>query len=125
MGIHNPNDHKADRRSESRTQTDLALTVWGVDVKGERFLQEVRARDISLSGALLSGLDIELSSGDVVGILYAGRKARYRVIWIRYDGDGDKMQVAVHRVATDPCPWEELLASDTNSASASSRQAEL
>ena len=114
-----------DRRSEARTQVHLALTVWGVDVKGERFLQEARARDISLSGALLSGLDIELSSGDVIGILFAGKKARYRVIWIRYDGDGDKMQVAVHRVAADECPWQELLASDADFSAASAHQAEL
>jgi hypothetical protein len=101
-----------DRRRETRTQTDLALTVWGVDTKGQRFLQEARARDISLSGALLSGLDIDLSSGDVIGILYAGRKARYRVVWVRYDGTGDKMQVAVHRITADACPWQDLLPSD-------------
>jgi len=98
-----------DRRREPRRTADLALTVWGVDIQGDQFLQDVRARDLSLSGALLSGLDTDLRSGDVIGILYAGKKARYRVIWIRYDGAGDKMQVAVHRVPADPCPWIELL----------------
>jgi|SRR5271166_2254097 len=98
-----------DRRREARREADLALTVWGVDTRGEHFLQDARAQDISLSGALLSGLDTDLRSGDVVGILYAGKKARYRVIWVRYDGAGDKMQVAVHRVQDDPCPWVELL----------------
>jgi hypothetical protein len=87
----------------------LGLLVWGVDTKGERFLQEARARDISLSGAMLSGLDADLRSGDVVGILYSGRKARYRVVWVRYDECGDKMQVAVHRVDPDICPWQHLL----------------
>src|ERR1039458_7736702 len=66
------------RRREPRTDLDLGLTVWGVDTRGDRFLQETRARDISLSGALLVGLDAELRSGDVIGILYAGKKARYR-----------------------------------------------
>lgn len=101
--------HRIDRRHESRTVIDLALTVWGVDTKGDRFLQEAHAHDISLSGALLSGLDTNLSSGDVIGILYAGKKARFRVIWTRYDGAGDGLQVAVHRVANDECPWRELL----------------
>jgi hypothetical protein len=89
---------------------DLGLLVWGVDTKSERFQQEARAHDISLSGALLSGIDADLRSGDVIGILYAGRKARYRVIWVRYDECGDKMQVAVHRVDPDICPWQHLLA---------------
>jgi len=100
-----------DRRSEPRTKRDLVLQVWGVDSRGERFLQDVRARDISLSGALLSGVDLDLRSGDVIGIVYAGRKARYRVVWVRYHGADEKMQVAVHRVEADACPWLDLLAS--------------
>ena len=43
-----------DRRGEPRTAADLALTVWGVDTKGERFLQPARARDVSLSGEILT-----------------------------------------------------------------------
>ena len=103
-----------ERRRESRTPSDLPLTVWGIDVRGERFLQEARARDISLSGALLSGLDTDLRSGDVIGILYAGRKARFRVVWTRYDGTGEKMQAAVHREPADECPWQDLLPNEEN-----------
>jgi len=83
--------------------------VWGVDTRGDRFLQEARARDISLSGALLIGLDAELRSGDVIGILYAGKNARYRVVWVRHSGTSDKVQAAVHRFPDDECPWKELL----------------
>lgn len=102
-----------DRRQERRRPINLPLLVWGVDVQGERFLQEAHARDISMSGALLSGLDADLRSGDVVGILCGKKKARFRVIWIRYDGDGEKMQVAVHRIESDECPWAELIPSDS------------
>lgn len=98
-----------DRRREPRWSANLQVTVWGVDVQGERFLQEAQARDISLSGALLTGLDADLKSGDVIGILYGKKKARYRVVWIRYDAGGEKMQVAVHRMSADECPWRELL----------------
>jgi hypothetical protein len=102
-----------DRRREPRRPVELPLLVWGVDVQGERFLQEAHARDISLSGALLSGLAIDLRSGDVIGILCGKRKARFRVIWVRYDGDGEKMQVAVHRMESDECPWAELIPADS------------
>jgi hypothetical protein len=103
---------RIERRREPRSEVDIALMVWGVDTEGERFLQEARARDISLSGALLTGLDAELRSGDVIGILYAGKKARFRVVWVRYDGGGDKMQAAVHRLAADACPWQDLLSEE-------------
>ena len=101
-----------ERRHEARTSVDLVLTVWGVDTQGERFAQEAHARDISMSGALLTGIDAELRSGDVVGILYGSRKARFRVVWVRYDEAGEKMQVAVHRVEPDACPWRDLLAEE-------------
>ena len=83
-----------DRRSEPRRQADFAVTVWGVDTRGERFLQEARACDISISGALLSGIEVDLRCGDVIGLLYQGRKARYRVVWVRCDDGGDKIQAA-------------------------------
>jgi hypothetical protein len=63
---------RIDRRREQRTPIDITPLVWGVDTHGERFLQEAQARDISLSGALLSGLETDIRSGDVIGILCAG-----------------------------------------------------
>lgn len=100
---------EAERRREPRSDVDLAVTVWGIDTRGDRFLQPARARNISLSGALLSGLDADLRSGDVIGILYAGKKARYRVVWVRESANGLKVQAAIHRIAPDECPWKELL----------------
>ena len=114
-----------ERRHEPRTKLDLALRVWGIDGKGERFLQEACARDISLSGALLSGLDLDLRSGDVIGILYAGKSARYRVVWVRYDAAGEKMQVAVHRIEADACPWLDLLVREGVAQSTAAVSAEI
>lgn len=105
-----------DRRREPRIKADLPVRVWGVDNRGERFLQLAHARDISLSGALVSGLDSELRSGDVIGILYAGKQARYRVVWVRQSGSTEKVQAAVHRFALDECPWKELLAEEQAAA---------
>jgi len=114
-----------ERRHEPRTLVDVELLIWGVDARGESFLREVRARDVSLRGALLSGVDTEVRPGDLIGILYAGKSARFRVVWIRYDGTGDKMQAAVHRVKADPCPWLDLLASEGASWSAAATLAEI
>jgi hypothetical protein len=107
-----------DRRREPRTELELSVVVWGIDTRGARFVEEARARDISLSGALLSGLTVELRSGDVVGLLYGTHKARYRVVWLRYDGGGGPTLVAVHRMEADVCPWLEVLAQEAFSAPA-------
>ena len=97
-----------ERRQEVRAAVALPLEVWGTDSRGETFRQIALASDISLSGALLL-LDAELRSGDLIGILYAGKKARYRVVWVRRSGTSQKMQAAVQRIATDECPWQSLL----------------
>jgi hypothetical protein len=107
---------RIDRRSEPRTRADFVVTVWGVDTQGDNFLQEARVRDISLSGALISGIDAELRCGDVIGLLYLGRKARYRIVWVRYDDGGDKIQAAIHRMEPDVCPWQELLKTEATAA---------
>lgn len=114
-----------ERRREPRIEVDFPLCVWGIDIKGDRFLQQARARDISLSGALLCGLDAELRSGDLVGVLYAGRKARFRVVWVRYCGTSRKIQAAIHRLEQDQCPWEELLVSQELARSATAGSAEI
>jgi hypothetical protein len=80
-----------------------------------RFGREAQARDISLSGTVILGLDTELRSGDGIGILYAGKKARCRALWVRQSGTSHKVQAAVHRIAPDQCPWKELLAEDNHS----------
>ena len=114
-----------ERRHEPRTKLDVALQVWGIDTHGEKFLQQAHARDISLSGALLSGFDLNLRSGDVIGVLYQGKSARYRVVWARYDGTGEKMQVAVHRLAADACPWLDLLVEEAEPSPSSRASVQL
>lgn len=108
------NVRRVDRRREARFLSNLRVTVWGVNTRGERFLQEAFARDISLSGALLSGLDAELRSGDVVGVLYSGKKARYRVVWLRHSDGADKIQAAVQRIESDVCPWIDVLVDEVS-----------
>jgi hypothetical protein len=108
-----------ERRRDPRTEVNLGLFVWSVETKGDHFLQEARARDISLNGALLSGLDTDVRPGDVIGVLYLGIEARYRVVWVLYAQGGDKMQVAVHRVEPDACPWQHMLTNQGLARSAS------
>lgn len=71
---------RIDRRREARAQSNLELLAWGIDTAGGRFAEHAHAENISARGALLTGLKAVVQSGDVLGVLYAGRKARFRVV---------------------------------------------
>jgi hypothetical protein len=107
-----------ERRREPRPETDFPLRVWGVDRDGRYFSQEVQARNVSVSGALFSQLDQEPKAGDLIGVEYNGKKARFRVVWVRNSGNRQKVQAAVHRISTDECPWLDILLAEQTGDSA-------
>jgi hypothetical protein len=101
-----------DRRREPRVRSSLTVLIWGVDVEGTRFSQSALARNISQHGALLTGINWELRSGDLMAVQHREIRARFRVVWTRNSGSEEKTLAAVQRLDADTCPWlEELTAS--------------
>ncbi len=98
-----------DRRQEPRAESSLRVQIWGLDAQGLRFSQDAIARNISGSGALLSGVERQLRSGDLIGLQYGDLRARFRVVWMRESGNGEKIRVAVQKLETETCPWQEEL----------------
>jgi hypothetical protein len=96
-------------RPDPRVTTDLSVRIWGMAANNQTFSQHIRARNISSSGALFSGLEHELKVGDVIGVQYGDRKSRCRVIWVMDAGPVQKMQVGVQIVADQDCPWKSEL----------------
>jgi len=79
---------------------------------GQTFNQQVQARNISISGALFSGLEHQLKVGDVVGVQYNNQKTRCKVIWVMDSGAIQKFQAGVQIVTGQDCPWKEQLTPD-------------
>ncbi|HZQ68765.1 MAG TPA: PilZ domain-containing protein [Terriglobales bacterium] len=96
-------------RPEPRLQTDLIVRVWGMDSDGHPFFQNAHARNISSEGALLSGLEHQLTAGDTIGVQLGTVKARFRVIWVIDAGHLQKIQAGVHILTGQPCPWKDEL----------------
>src|ERR1700758_4517427 len=100
----------SETRPAPRIPADLSVRVWGMAASGQTFSQHVRARNISSSGALFSGLEHELKVGDVIGVQYGDRKSRCKVVWVMDGGPLQKMQAGVEIVADQDCPWKNELA---------------
>jgi hypothetical protein len=102
-----------ERRQEDRVRIEPRVKVSGVDGQGERFSEHAIATNISRSGALFSQIGAELRCGDLIAVDYEARRAHYRIVWIVDAGTRDGARIAIHRVGTRPCPWEELLPAET------------
>ena len=113
-----PNAIVLDRRCEPRLHAEVPIRMWGNFADGTRFDQTVCARNISLSGALLSGIGRPLRFGDLVYVEFEGQRARFRVVWSRYSGTDDLHRAAIHRQPGEPCPWAQLLQAKAKAAAA-------
>src|SRR5690242_10920829 len=96
----------SEHRPDPRVQTDLTVRIWGMGANGRPFNQNAHARNISSSGALLSGIEQELKVGDVIGVQYADRKCRCKVVWVMDTGGMQRTQAGIQLVADQDCPWK-------------------
>ena len=61
--------------------TGCEVRVWGMDTEEKPFIQAATARHMTEKGALLTGV-LPVKFGDVIGIRYQERKARFKVSWV-------------------------------------------
>jgi len=88
--------------------------MWGMGANSRPFFQSAEAHDISSQGAKLSGIEHQLTPGDVIGVQLGATKARFRVVWIIDAGYVYKIQAGVQLVDGQPCPWtKELTQAET------------
>ena len=96
-------------RPDPRVDTDLPVRVFGMDSNGKPFNQHVRARNISNSGALVSGVESSLKPSDVIGVEVEGKKARCRVVWVVFADGIQKNQLGLQLMEGQECPWRSFV----------------
>ena len=99
----------ADRRKQQRVRASLLVEVSGLDAHGEAFHESALATNLSRSGALLTRVSAEPRCGDLIAMDHAGRPAVFRVVWVMDYGTAEGVQVAIHKVGGQSCPWQEIL----------------
>ena len=106
-------------KPEPRVDVDLLVRTWGMGTDGRPFTQNAHARNISLHGAKLSGIEHPLAPGNVIGVQLGEKKARFKVMWVIDAGRLQKIQAGVRIVEGQRCPWQhELSRSEETTAPA-------
>ncbi len=96
---------------ETRSDSDIAdvlVRVWGM-AAGRAFFQNVYARHLSSTGALLANVEHPLEPEDVIGVQYGDKKARFRVLRVSDGGLPQRIYAEVQLVEGQHCPWEDNL----------------
>jgi hypothetical protein len=93
----------------ARATLDLRVRVWGMGADNQPFHQNANAQNVSVNGACICGLEHQLKIGDVIGVQYENKKARFKVIWVMEAGGLKKVQTGVQLVADQDCPWLDKL----------------
>ncbi len=110
------------RVMETRSESDIAdilVRVWGM-AGGRAFFQNVYARHLSGTGALLVNVEHPLEPEDVIGVQYADKKARCRVLRVSDGALPQRIYAEVQLLEGQHCPWEQNLAAPQASITSTS-----
>jgi PilZ domain len=91
---------------ENRVDAPIVVRVWGMDAEGRPFFQNASADNLSDEGAQLTGIRHQLKIGEVVGIQYNDRKARFKVAWAKDALLPGTFEAGVLILANQRTPWE-------------------
>src|SRR3984893_11937876 len=99
-----------EKRPESRVAADIPVRVWGMDAEGKPFFQSGLANSLSSEGAQLTHLHHCLKVGDMIGIQYGDKKARFKVIWSTPSVAPRKNKAGVVILPEQSSPWADIAA---------------
>jgi hypothetical protein len=87
-----------------------------MDAEGRPFFQTATASNISSDGALLSKINHPLKPGDVIGVQYGDKKARFHVVWVVDAGLIKRIEAGVKILQNQQSPWQELTPAESKVA---------
>jgi hypothetical protein len=85
----------------------IIVRIWGMGADGHAFFQNANARNLTNVSAQLSGIDHELKTGDVIGVQFGEKKARFRVLQAVNAGLPLKIRADLELVEGQQCPWKD------------------
>jgi hypothetical protein len=95
-------------KGETRVAAELPVRVWGMDADGKPFFQNATASNLSSEGALLSRIQHPLKMGEIIGVQYGDKKARFEIKWVKAVALPQGFDAGVRIIPHQSAPWEEV-----------------
>jgi PilZ domain-containing protein len=101
-----------EKRPESRIAADIPVRIWGMDADGKPFFQNAMASNLSSEGALLSRIRHSQKQGEIIGVQYGDKKARFEIKWVKAIGVPKSFEAGVQLLKSQVVPWAEVAGKD-------------
>jgi len=93
-------------RRETRADFILQVRVLGMSADNRPFNESVQTLNISRRGVVLTGVQSQLKVGEIVGLRYGEKRARYRVAWVQRPDPSQAAQVGLETVEEEKSIWD-------------------
>ena len=92
------------QRREPRKDLQVPVRVFGTDVQGKPFSENLTTQNVSTRGAQIRGLQANVKVGEVIGMSCGAQKSRFTVRWV--GGNDEKGQVGLENVSPEKPFWD-------------------
>lgn len=93
-------------RREQRKEVKLTVRIYGTDSNGNVFSESVSTVNVSLEGAMIEGVNRPIKPGEVIGLTYGTKKARFCVRWVGQAGTERARCIGLQSVVPSNCVWD-------------------
>jgi PilZ domain-containing protein len=101
------------KRREPRVELQLPIRVFGTDVNGKAFSENLVTVDVSRRGVKLSNVQAQLKVGETIGMTYGQSKGRFIVRWVGAVGTPRAGQIGIEYTSPEKPFWNVPLPGDS------------
>ncbi len=93
-------------RREPRKDIRVPVRIFGTDVNGKPFSENVFTVNVSRSGAMVIEIKSQLKVGEIIGMVYGQTKNRYQVRWVGPPHGPSANLAGLETVKTEDVIWD-------------------
>jgi len=96
------------QRREPRKELKVPVRIFGTDVHGKTFSENLFTVNVSREGAKLEGVRPLIKVGETIGMVHGQSKGRFSVKWVGQPGTAQEGQIGLQNVSPEKLIWPEV-----------------
>lgn len=94
------------KRREPRKAMQVPVRIFGTDVSGKIFSENVTTASVSNNGVRLDGVRAQVQVDEIVGLTYGNNKVHFRVKWVGVPGTPTEGAVGLVNLTPERPMWD-------------------